>query len=277
MGGDVLRLVFDVGMNNGDDTAYYLFQGYEVIAVEAAPGLVHVAEVRFRDEIRSGQLTILNVAIADRAGEQDFWICVDEPEWNSLNRSVAQRNCSTHYRIKVASVCFREILAKYNKPYYIKIDIEGSDSLCLRDMDEANQPIFISAESECGGDSIALDEKEYLATIHLMRDRGYSRFKLVNQNDLIPVTRSTLQCALTDPEYRCRVRAEIARRTRWFFPSGSSGPFGNDIPGNWMDFSEAVDVYCLCREQYFRMFNDAPVYSFWFDWHATKESASSMN
>ena len=34
------NLVFDIGLNNGDDTAYYLHLGYRVIGVEANPLLV---------------------------------------------------------------------------------------------------------------------------------------------------------------------------------------------------------------------------------------------
>ena len=32
-------VIFDVGMNNGDDTAYYLHLGCRVVAVEADPVL----------------------------------------------------------------------------------------------------------------------------------------------------------------------------------------------------------------------------------------------
>lgn len=30
-------LVYDVGMHNGDDTAFYVSQGYRVVAIEADP------------------------------------------------------------------------------------------------------------------------------------------------------------------------------------------------------------------------------------------------
>lgn len=33
-------LVIDVGMHNGDDTAYYLHRGYRVVAIEANPAWV---------------------------------------------------------------------------------------------------------------------------------------------------------------------------------------------------------------------------------------------
>lgn len=49
------RIVFDVGMNNGDDSAYYLSKGYRVIAVEANPALVEKARIRFAREIATGR------------------------------------------------------------------------------------------------------------------------------------------------------------------------------------------------------------------------------
>ena len=67
-------LIIDVGMNDGSDTAYYLHCGYRVVAVEANPELVSEAERRFRREIKDGRLTLLNVGIAEQAGEKDFWI-----------------------------------------------------------------------------------------------------------------------------------------------------------------------------------------------------------
>jgi hypothetical protein len=41
------NLVYDVGMNNGDDTAHYLECGYRVVAIEADPLLVRNARQRF--------------------------------------------------------------------------------------------------------------------------------------------------------------------------------------------------------------------------------------
>ena len=34
------RLIYDVGMHNGDDTAYYLRRGFRVVAIEPNPALV---------------------------------------------------------------------------------------------------------------------------------------------------------------------------------------------------------------------------------------------
>ena len=61
-------LIYDVGMNNGDDTAYYLSLGFRVVAIDANPELVERAKARFANEIASQRLIILNVGIADQRG-----------------------------------------------------------------------------------------------------------------------------------------------------------------------------------------------------------------
>ena len=80
------ELIYDVGMNNGDDTAYYLARGHRVVAIEANPILAREGGVRFRGEIAAGRLTILNVGVSDREGEFPFWICDTLSEWSSFNR-----------------------------------------------------------------------------------------------------------------------------------------------------------------------------------------------
>jgi hypothetical protein len=62
-------------MNNGDDTAYYLWRGFRVLAIEANPDLVPKAATRFAREIRTARLTILNVGIAGEESVRSFWIC----------------------------------------------------------------------------------------------------------------------------------------------------------------------------------------------------------
>lgn len=52
----VRDLVFDVGLYNGDDTAYYLYRGFRVVAVEANPYYASRARQRFAPEINAGRL-----------------------------------------------------------------------------------------------------------------------------------------------------------------------------------------------------------------------------
>ena len=67
-------LVIDVGMYDGNDTAYYLHSGFRVIAIEANPQMVKKVKSQFHDAISSGQLIILNVAIAQYEGISKLYI-----------------------------------------------------------------------------------------------------------------------------------------------------------------------------------------------------------
>jgi hypothetical protein len=62
---DSSRLVFDIGFNNGDDTAHYLEGGFRVVAVEANPQLVMAGRERFAEAIASGRLHLVGAGIAE--------------------------------------------------------------------------------------------------------------------------------------------------------------------------------------------------------------------
>ena len=63
-------LVFDIGVNNGEDTAYYLRRGFRVVGVDANPEMVASGEQRFHKEIRAGRLVLLNVGLAAEEAER---------------------------------------------------------------------------------------------------------------------------------------------------------------------------------------------------------------
>lgn len=58
-------LIFDVGMHRGEDTDFYLRKGFNVASIEANPDLVRACQNRFTAALRSGQLHIIEGAIAD--------------------------------------------------------------------------------------------------------------------------------------------------------------------------------------------------------------------
>jgi len=60
----------------------------------------------------------------------------------------------------------------------------------------------------------------------------------------------------------------LARRNGGYrFPYGSSGPWGDGIPGRWVTFEKACRFYNSARTKHFSKARVAN-YSFWFDWHA---------
>src|SRR6185312_7371196 len=106
-------------MNNGDDTAHYLRSGFRVIAIEAHPKLAASAAERFANEIKSGQLAILNIGITAEEGELPFWICERFSEWSSFDRTIASRDGSPHHQILIPSKRFRTVLNEFGIPYYL--------------------------------------------------------------------------------------------------------------------------------------------------------------
>src|SRR5215831_3649111 len=171
-------LIYDVGMNNGDDTAYYLRRGFRVVAIEANPALVATACERFRREIEAGELTILNVGVAAADGELPFWVCLTDSRLSSFDR----RNASLDDRqpveeIRVPCRTFRSILDEFGVPFYLKVDIQGNDSLCVEALTPEAVPKFLSIEFALWNDPLV---KQLCA-------RSFNRFKIISQTYFLPM------------------------------------------------------------------------------------------
>ena len=81
-------LIYDVGMHRGKDTEFFLGKGFRVVAIEANLGFVEMVRHRLSGDVDSGRLTILGVAISDRAGLADFWIDTGD----GINSSLIEDN-----------------------------------------------------------------------------------------------------------------------------------------------------------------------------------------
>jgi FkbM family methyltransferase len=209
------QLIFDFGMNNGDDTEYYLKKGYKVVAVEANPFLVEQAKSRFSNEINTGRLVIHNVAIWSGYDKKPFYVNRDNDHWSSLDLSWAGRDNSAYVEVSIACVPVAHLLALHGVPTYIKTDIEGADDLVIKQLEGCQYlPLFLSLEDCRFG-------YEYLATLH---QSGYRYFKLLNQ---------------------ANVGHMVDQSVCHNFKLGSSGPFGNDLPGEWLTYDAMVERYAL--------------------------------
>lgn len=284
-------LIYDVGMNNGDDTAYYLHRGYRVVAIDADPQACEGARQRFKDELDRGRLTILNAGIAAEPGNQDFWICEPHPEWNSFDRRIASRNGLPHHKIQVLCRTFDSILAEFGTPYYLKVDIEGHDLQCVDGLRAvSDRPKYVSIE-------ISNMEK----SLEAMTALGYTAFKCISQFTFVPLQYPPTETQrraefwhrlLTQRNFHLRVVRKAVgpagrkwigarytrtrRRDDWVFNSGSSGPFGEDTLGTWLTAEQARDTYRhyrqLCDEGKPSIFWKTAGYSFWADLHARRDN-----
>ena len=283
-------LIYDVGTCTGEDTAYYLLQGYRVLAIEANPNLAAQAERRFQKELREGRLTVLNVGIGEHAGSACFWISDDYPEWSSFDRGIASRAGCRHHPIEVQVKTFRQILEEHGIPYYLKIDIEGSDALCVKALPGPPLlPKYISLETDCVSDSEDFRDVRLPGTLELLCERGYKQFKLIYQGNFWaagnlrgPNWLDRLARSAAHGRLRALKMGSIAmsltgrymlKSSGHRFVHGSSGPWGEATAGPWMNYEDAKKVYLRAREFCASVLKPGEArYSFWFDWHATTDS-----
>ncbi len=164
----------DLGMHNGDDTANYLAQGYRVVAVEADP--VHVANAckRFKEHIRTGDLTIEHVGITGTDGERNFYRSRVVTEWSSFDVGLAARNGAEVDVLAVSCRHPRFLFAEYGVPYYLKVDLEGNDKCVIAALAELpTLPQFCSFELMV------------VADIDAVAALGYREFVVVDQSQFL--------------------------------------------------------------------------------------------
>ncbi len=238
-------LVYDVGMHKGEDTDYYLKKGFRVISFEANPDLAEQCRQRFKNEIEGGKLVIIEGAIVESAAEDDknkkisFYRNKDRTVWGTVVDAWAQRNeglGTSNEIIEVPVVNFSSCVEKYGIPHYLKIDIEGMDTLCLKALlPFCQKPDYISIESE----KVSFDK--LITEIDLLQQLGYTRFKAVQQSGI----------ARQKEPNPAREGVYVGHQ----FPPGCSGLFGGDLAGKWKNDRQIIDEYRRIFFQY-RWFGD---------------------
>jgi FkbM family methyltransferase len=231
-------LVFDIGLHDGRDTAYYLHRGFRVVAVDANPLFCDAARERFAGAVRDGRLTVLNLGIHRRRGAMTFWLNPVKTDWSSFDRGLVTRAGHPAEPVEVPCVPMADLLAEHGVPWYLKADIEGFDTLCVEALRRDDLPEFVSVEA-C--------RVEFLAALSAA---GYNAFRAVSQVAFPPDA-----------------------VTGWAFEPGSSGPLPDEAsapPGSrpWRLFREvALDLIHAETGQWDRTSLDRNA---WYDLHATR-------
>ncbi len=273
------KLIVDVGMHKGEDTAFYLKKGFNVIAIDADPKLVKENQIKFKNQIDSGQLLILNNAISDKEEIISFNIS-EQSLWNSLKSEISNRHSLLKDTILVQAKTLGSIFNEYGVPVYCKIDIEGYDAICLKTLaNNSELPSYISVESECADDFNKLSDDQALETLLELKNLGYTKFQLIDQKTLISLKLNEGFYGFTIYEkIKNRInknlinnklynKEKLSIKYDYKFPDGASGPFGKDLEGEWYNFEKAKQLLLKHRNDFF-MNNNLQNYSFWCDWHA---------
>jgi FkbM family methyltransferase len=210
-------LIYDVGMHTGEDTEFYLRKGFRVVGIEANAQLCEECAHKFSAAVGSGQLQIINKAISHTVGTIDFFLNEQVSIWGTANLEWVKRNEARGFKshpVKVEATTIRDVILKFGVPYYMKVDIEGMDSVCLEGLLSVEEkPKYISVEAS------ATSIKDTFTQLHLLDQLGYTRFKIVPQ--------------LNITEQRCPNPAREGIFVDHRFEGGSSGLFGEEVPGEW--------------------------------------------
>ena len=143
--------------------------------------------------------------------------------------------------IEVECTTLGDIVAEHGVPYYLKIDIEEADldaveSLgCLKTL-----PRYVSAEAHS------------TRIVEALHDRGYRRFKLVDQRE---------KDELNLWPWNWKEGRYVWTR----FTEAQSGPFGQETPGRWLTHEEVIAAHA-------KAVADGSLFkgvTTWYDYHAT--------
>ncbi len=249
-----MQTVFDIGMFDGADTAYYLECGYRVVSVEANPELAEQAKQRFAAEMASGQWICVNAAISPDGKPVELNLVGHELGSSSLfsDRVASRRPTGT---ITVPGVTLDALFTLHSVPEYLKIDIEGADRLCILSLTAGARPKFVSFE-------VGEDVDELL--VHLQKV-GYTRFKVISQESFRELAN---QRSLIDRlahrlmRYMGYKEPRLIRRAGRFFVTGhSSGPVPWQSDGQWQS--------CETARARLHAAKAAGDLAGWYDIHAT--------
>lgn len=208
-------LVYDVGMNSGDDVEYYLKKGYRVIGIDANRGLCDYVLQKFKNEVSNGRLTVLNVGIGLEPGRGVFHLHKANSLISSFHPAPRLHGGEVSLldawkTIEVEVRRLSDVMYFFGQAEYVKIDIEGSEATALRDLAMRGiRPRYISAEANDA------------ATPCWLVSMGYRAFKL--GQGALPRTPDDHEISLVG-----------GGTDRHSFGDCSAGPFGEDIPGPWM-------------------------------------------
>ncbi len=203
-------LIYDIGANNGDDSAFYLAKGFRVVAIEADPKLCAALQERFADEIADGRYVVENVGVSDKVETLDFYVS-DFSEWSSFVKQGKATGDVGHTLIQVQTAPLSRLVARHGKARYLKIDIEGFELPALSTLSrDLPLPEFLSYEVNI----------HWRANLEQLVGLGYSRFQIVRQGKgFVP-----------DPPQPAREGSYVAQS----FRNSHSGCFGLELPqDNW--------------------------------------------
>ena len=221
-------LIYDVGAHKGEDTEFYLKKGFRVVAIEAMPEFCESISNRFSEYVKSGALSVVNLAVSNSPGDISFYVDDRVSEWGTTNQDWSERNknfgAGVGRRLTIRAAKLADILKEHGIPRYCKIDIEGNDLEALASLENLSElPQFVSIESDKTSWEKLIEEFKTFEKL------GYRKYRIIDQS-LVSMQ-------------KCPTAPKEGKFVDWQFKNGSSGLFGNELPGTWVSSLEAIEIY----------------------------------
>lgn len=214
-------VIYDFGMNNGDDLPYYLKKATKVVGVEANPELCAFVRDRYREEVNDGRLIILNCVLTDQATceKAKFYIHQNYHVLSQFPKPDADF-LDKFEPIKLLQRTASSIINEYGNPHFVKIDLEHYDQYVLKEIFlKKIQPTYVSVEMH---DFVVYD---------ILKNMGYRSFNTVD-GETVPERYKDLSFIDINGD-----------ECSYSFPYHSAGPFGSDITKSaWLGIAE-MDGY----------------------------------
>lgn len=235
-----MKAIFDIGANKGQNLSYFLDKADIVVAIEANINLVKQIKSDFKQFIDNKKLIVENVALIDDENVKniDFYISKESDVLSTLYPDDISKFYKQEVRCEKASLLINKYLNKYDisQIEYIKIDIEGADEVVLNDLLKNN--------ILCENLSVECHKSEVL---ELLLNSKFKSFKFVEGGDV-------------NFKKNIEITNKLNEKKIINFDVHSSGPYGDDIPGNYYKKNSILtyflnkglgwkDIHCSLKEK----------------------------
>ncbi|NDW02807.1 FkbM family methyltransferase [Jiella pacifica] len=170
------ELVFDIGAHVGDRTAAFAGIGARVVAVEAQPRLARLLRWQFW---RARQVTVVGAAVGRRAGTLTLRLNTQNPTVASASDGfVAAASAGASgwegqvwdETITVDCTTLDDLIARFGRPAFVKIDVEGFEVEVMAGLSPENAPAALSFEF------VTMDRAPALRALQEAVRLGFARF-----------------------------------------------------------------------------------------------------
>ena len=143
------KLVFDVGCNVGRKAQQYITAGAQVIGFEPQSDLVELVRNRFK-------IVVENVALSYSVGDAPIWRATENGITSMSQEFITATIATTRFPEHswsrepqyIHTNTLDNMIIKYGKPYYIKIDVEGYEFSVLQGLKQLIDIISIEFTAE---------------------------------------------------------------------------------------------------------------------------------